>query len=198
MVLDMNQTLAYTRTGDDGTTALIDGERLSKLHERIEAYGTVEELNAFIGLTLEYVRQSPPTVMYRLAPALTRVQNELLNMQSELATPLRLHQSDTPVVTAEHVLTMERLINRCNEELPPHKGFALPGGGLVGATLHVCRAVCRRAERDVLRLAQKEPVRPQMLTYLNRLSDLLFVLSRFSQIHSGEPELLWDPDGQQD
>jgi cob(I)alamin adenosyltransferase len=193
-VNDVANNTIYTRTGDDGTTPLMDGERVAKSHERIEAYGTLEELNACVGVTLEHLRTSPPAILYRIAPCLSRVQHELLNLNSEVATPVRAHEPSTPVVEPWQVQKIESMIDRCQAEVPPLRGFPVPGGGLVAAHLHLCRAVARRAERDVLRLAQRESVRPETLGYLNRLSDLFLALARWSHIHSGEAEHLWDPD----
>ncbi|HEY3999070.1 MAG TPA: cob(I)yrinic acid a,c-diamide adenosyltransferase [Candidatus Xenobia bacterium] len=179
----------YTRSGDDGTTVLLDGERVSKNHDRIEAYGCLEELNAHLGLALEHLRDSPPNVLYRAAPCLTRVQNELLDLASEMATPPRILTA--VAIQMAQVEAMERLMDRCEADLPPLKSWLLPGGGLASAALHVARAVCRRTERAVLRLAQREAVRPEGLMYLNRLGDLLFVLARWIQLQTGMAEVPW-------
>jgi|SRR5579863_9684165 len=173
----------YTRTGDDGTTGLGDGTRVPKDSERVEAYGTVDELNSTVGVLLA-VPKLPPAI----GECLTEVQHDLFDMGAELCIPG--HQS----ITSERVTHLEELLDAFNEPLPPLKEFILPGGGPGAAACHVARTVCRRAERRVLTLSRTESVRPDVLKYLNRLSDLLFVLARVLARHESGTEVLWRHD----
>lgn len=187
-------TRVYTRSGDDGTTSLVGGRRVTKDAARIEAYGTIDELNCVLGLAREFNRHSaaPVPVRDRLDLVLRRLQNELFDLGSELATPPDALRPESFRVTKEHVTALERDLDDCQRDLQPLSSFVLPGGGTVGAFLHLARAVCRRAERRILRLSREEPVNEHLMAYLNRLSDLLFVLSRWSARHAGEEELLWE------
>ncbi|HXE64452.1 MAG TPA: cob(I)yrinic acid a,c-diamide adenosyltransferase [Bryobacteraceae bacterium] len=179
----------YTRRGDSGETSLVGGQRRSKDDLRIEAYGTVDELNSFVGLARESALELP-----LLAGILRRVQHELFNLGSVLATlPEDLHPKQ-PRVTAEETAQLEREMDRMNEGLPPLRSFVLPGGSRLNAELHVCRTVCRRAERICVTLAAREPVDSEIVKYLNRLSDALFVWSRWASRELGVPENLWDPN----
>lgn len=170
----------YTRTGDDGTTGLGDGSRVPKTHARIEAYGTVDEANSAIGVILA-VPSLPPAV----SEALTQIQHELFDLGGELAVPgyRAIHDS--------HIDQLEQCLDRFNEPLPPLKEFILPGGGPAAAACHVARAITRRAERTAWTLAQNETVAPQVTRYLNRLSDLLFVIARVLARHENGQEVLW-------
>jgi cob(I)alamin adenosyltransferase len=170
----------YTRTGDDGTTGLGDGSRVAKDSARVEAYGTVDELNSTIGLLLA-VPGLPPAV----AACLTEVQHELFDMGGELCIP------GHHVITAAHVSRLESSLDAFNDELPPLKEFILPGGGPAAAACHLARTVARRAERRVWMLARAESVSPEVAKYLNRLSDLLFVLARVLARHERGAEVLW-------
>jgi cob(I)alamin adenosyltransferase len=170
----------YTRTGDDGTTGLGDGSRVAKDSARVEAYGTVDELNSVIGLLLA-VPSVPPAV----AACLTEVQHELFDMGGELCIP------GHHVITAEHVARLETSLDGFNDDLPPLKEFILPGGGPAAAACHLARTVARRAERRVWTLARAESVSPEVAKYLNRLSDLLFVLARVLARHERGTEVLW-------
>ena len=152
--MTVNLTRIYTRLGDSGETHLGDMSRVPKTHGRIEAYGTVDELNAALGIALH----QPGASLARLSPILRRVQNELFNLGSELATlPADLHPQQ-PVVQARHVTALEQEIDAWNEHLPSLKSFILPGGGFVAAYLHLARTVCRRAERSVVRLGREAEV----------------------------------------
>lgn len=180
-------TKVYTRTGDDGTTALGSGQRVPKNALRIAAYGTVDELNAQLGVALAAGPDDD------LAAALRLIQNELLHLGADLCIP----EADKvkrpgPRIEARHVAALERLIDRLNAQLDPLKNFVLSGGCAAAAYLHVARTVCRRAERDVVALAQQEPVGPHAIQYLNRLSDALFVMARYQNKAAGVPEPLWD------
>ena len=188
-------TRIYTRTGDDGTTALVGGERVAKDDLRIEAYGTVDELNATLGMALERNRATATDLVAQeqLATLLTQVQQDLFNLGSSLATKMESRWPGQPIIVAEDVTRLEQALDEMNAALPKLKSFILPGGGPVGATLHLSRTVCRRAERCVVRLAAVEAVEDADLHYLNRLSDLLFVASRWVAQRHDEPEILWQP-----
>jgi cob(I)alamin adenosyltransferase len=182
----------YTKRGDAGETSLVGGQRVSKDAARIEAYGTVDELNAFIGLAavtcLEDSRLAP------LAAILGRVQHELFNLGSILATePADVHPNQ-PRVTGAEIAQLEREIDSINADLPALRGFVLPGGTRLNAELHVTRTVCRRVERLVVAMAREESVPPEVIPYLNRLSDAMFVWSRWVNHVLGVPEVLWEPN----
>lgn len=170
----------YTRTGDDGTTGLGDGTRVEKTHARIEAYGTVDETNSAVGMVLA-VAGLPQDV----AQTLTRVQHELFDLGGELAVP------GYRTITEEHVSRLEAQLDNFNESLPPLKEFILPGGGPAAAACHLARAISRRAERNTWALAKQQAVAPEVLRYLNRLSDLLFVIARVLARHENGQEVLW-------
>jgi cob(I)alamin adenosyltransferase len=178
-------TRIYTRGGDAGETSLGDGSRASKLDERIAAFGTVDELNALIGLVL--AGACPQDVR----DVLGRVQNELFDLGADLSVPLE--REGRLRVTQQQVDALERECDRFNESLPELKSFVLPGGGEAAARLHVARTVCRRAERDALAAAQVHELNPVVLVYLNRLSDLLFILARAVNAADGREEPLWRP-----
>jgi len=173
----------YTRTGDDGTTGLGDGSRVPKDSVRVEAYGTVDELNSAIGVLLA-VPELPPAV----SACLTEIQHELFDMGGELCIPG--HQA----IAAEHVTRLEKSLDEFNETLPALKEFILPGGGPASAACHFARTVARRAERRVWTLAKTEGVSPEVPKYLNRLSDLLFVVARVLARHERGVEVLWRHD----
>ena len=187
-------TRVYTRTGDRGDTALVGGRRVPKDSARIEAYGTIDELNSIIGLArvfnAEQLERGPKHRW--LDEALRKLQNELFDLGSELATPADAVYEGMFRMGEAQVAALERQIDECQKDLQPLKSFVLPGGGRVSAFLHVARTVCRRAERDVLRLMGHEDIGEWPLAYLNRLSDLLFVLSRWIGHHLGEREFLWE------
>ncbi|MGN2242432.1 cob(I)yrinic acid a,c-diamide adenosyltransferase [Frateuria sp. GZRR33] len=170
----------YTRTGDDGSTGLGDGSRVPKDSARVAAYGTVDELNSTIGMVLA-CDGVPPDVR----EALTQVQHELFDLGGELCIPGMAMVQDADIARLESVL------DGFNEPLPPLKDFILPGGGMAAACGHLARTVCRRAEREVIALAREEAVRPQAQRYLNRLSDLLFVLCRVLARAGGHGEVIW-------
>jgi cob(I)alamin adenosyltransferase len=186
-------TRVYTRSGDKGETGLVGGKRVPKDVLRIEAYGTVDELNSIVGLARVFNNESPSNpVRDRMEDILKRVQNELFDLGSELATPQEAFYEGMFRVGAEDVKALEQLMDDCQKDLEPLQSFILPGGGRVSAFLHQCRTVCRRAERIVLRLGREEDIGPWPLRYLNRLSDLFFVLSRWVAKQSSEPEYLWE------
>jgi cob(I)alamin adenosyltransferase len=181
----------YTRGGDLGQTSLIGGERVSKASLRLDCYGTVDEVNATLGLVVEALAASPAGP--QLTPILRRVQSELFNLGAELAAPDPAMREKLPRIEARHVDALERDIDAVNDELPPLKSFVLPGGGWPSAHLHLARTVCRRAERLVVALAQAEAIGEAPVRYLNRLSDALFVWGRWCAKREGRDEPLWDP-----
>ena len=171
----------YTRTGDDGTTGLGDGTRTVKDSARVEAYGTVDELYSALGVVLASKR-----IPKRVAACLIEVQHDLFDLGGELCIPGHRAVTDTQVTRLEHDL------DELNEKLPRLKEFILPGGGPAAATCHLARAICRRAERRCWTLARAETVAPEVMRYLNRLSDLLFVIARVLARHERGAEVLWD------
>ena len=176
----------YTRTGDGGSTGLVTGERVAKTHPRVEAYGTVDETNAALGVARLSATEEP------LAGMLARIQNELFDLGADLATPDK-PLAWTPLrVTPAQVSRLETDIDLLNAELSPLESFVLPGGTAPAAALHVARTVCRRAERAAVLLAATESVSPAALQYLNRLSDLLFVAARWAN-DRGRADVLWRP-----
>ena len=178
----------YTKTGDTGETGLYGGTRVSKGATRVEACGTVDELNACIGFVISQIHDEEINVI------LHRIQNDLFDVGADLAT-LDTHPQATSLRTPPTLTTeLESEIDRFDAQLPPLKNFILPGGSAGGAGVHLARTVCRRAERCVVNLARAEPVNPEVLVYLNRLSDLLFILARVVNHRSGESEPLWKPE----
>ena len=180
----------YTRAGDQGQTHLAGGQRVSKDSPRIACYGTVDELNAFVGMATISASESVP----ELAPILRRVQHELFNLGSILATqPQDVHPKQARITSAE-ILQLEQEIDRMNADLAPLRSFVLPGGSRLNTELHACRTICRRAERIAVSLAREEEIPPEIVQYLNRLSDAFFVWSRWANHIAGIPEALWEPN----
>ena len=187
-------TKVYTRTGDTGSTRLVGGKKVAKDAARIAAYGTIDELNSVVGLARVFnddLKQELPAAK-QLDDIFRQLQNELFDLGSELATPSDFSYEGMFRVSEQEVKGLERLIDSCQKDLEPLNSFILPGGGKVGGFLHQARTVCRRAERDILRLSREEEVSPWPLMYVNRLSDLLFVLSRWVSHKLAEPEYLWE------
>jgi cob(I)alamin adenosyltransferase len=180
-------TRIYTRTGDDGSTALGGGQRVAKDSPRIAAYGTVDELSSQLGAALAAGLEP------RLTAALTAIQNELFHLGSDLCV-LEEDKERLPVPRIEerHVHALERLMDELSAELPPLENFILPGGAPGAAQLHVARTVCRRAERRVVTLGRAERIGEWTLRYLNRLSDALFVMARYENREKGAPDVLWN------
>lgn len=182
----------YTRTGDSGTTALFGGERVPKTHSRIAAYGTIDEVNSFIGLARAHL-----TGLDRSGPAdriLARIQADLFVVGADLATP-SASRAKVPRATPEHVDALEKAIDQLELDLEPLERFIFPGGSAAGAALHVARTVCRRAERLVLSASEEEEdVGLTTVTYLNRLSDLLFVIARWVNRIAGVQDEVWEPE----
>ena len=180
-------TKIYTKTGDDGTTGLGGGQRVPKDSLRIETFGTVDELNAQIGVALAHGLEPS------LTAELTRVQNELFHLGSDLCV-LESEKQRRPVPRIEdkHVVALEIVMDRMTETLGPLTNFILPGGSAGAGQLHVARTVCRRAERLAVSLANEEPVGPFVIPYLNRLSDALFVMARWENRHRGVDDVTWN------
>jgi cob(I)alamin adenosyltransferase len=181
----------YTRTGDDGSTALFGGGRVAKAHPRVAAYGDVDELNAVLGWALTQISSA------ETAQRIQVVQHDLFTLGAELATPPAAagrKRPETPPLPTARVAEMEEWIDDAERELAPLHAFVLPGGSAAAAALHVARTVCRRAERAVVALGAAETVPPEALVYLNRLSDLLFTLARLENRRAGCDEVLWEHD----
>jgi cob(I)alamin adenosyltransferase len=179
-------TRIYTRGGDSGETSLGDGSRVSKLDSRIAAFGAVDELNALLGVVL-----AAGELPDRFRPWLERIQNELFDVGADLSVPLDVEgrlRIEQPAIDE-----LERLCDEANAELPELRSFVLPAGTEAAARLHVARTVCRRAERDALIANREHGVNPLVLRYLNRLSDLLFILARAANAGADDPEPLWKP-----
>lgn len=184
----------YTRKGDAGNTQLVGGRPIPKDHPRVEAYGTVDELNTVLGLVRSFNSQVAANPRREgLDRLLQAIQQRLFDLGAQLATMPGDEYEGQVLVKAVDVTWLEQVIDTLNEELPPLNSFILPGGGATTAFLHQARTVCRRAERLIVALARKEPVGEQVVPYLNRLSDALFVLSRWVTATLGETELLWQP-----
>jgi cob(I)alamin adenosyltransferase len=179
-------TKVYTRTGDDGSTALGDGARVAKDAARVRAFGTVDELNSMVGV----VRAAG--LHEDLARPMAAVQNELFHLGAELCMPPAAGAPKGPCIEERHVLELEKLMDRLMADLPPLENFVLPTGTPAAAHLHMARAICRRAERQVLTLSREGPVGPQALIYLNRLSDTLFVMARYENLRHHVPDTNWD------
>ncbi len=179
----------YTRTGDKGTTALGNGERTEKFALRVTTYGSVDELNSNVGLATQYARES-------LLEDLKKIQNDLFDLGADLCKPILKSQNNTSVselrISSNQVARLEQQIDILNAPLAPLKSFVLPGGSFSASQLHLCRTVCRRAERYAVELATKEEVNPESLKYLNRLSDWFFVVAR-SENENGKTDILWVP-----
>lgn len=183
----MEKSRIYTGTGDKGTTSLVGGQRVSKAHQRIESYGTIDELNSFIGLLITSLKDEEDCSF------LSFVQHKLFTIGSYLATDQET--TDLKIesrVTPESIERIEREIDRIDNALPKMKAFVLPGGCRSASLAHVCRTVCRRAERQIYRLTETAPVEEPVLIFVNRLSDYLFVLARKECLQNNGTEIIWD------
>ena len=192
----MRITKVYTKTGDKGKTRLAGGQQVWKDSLRVEAYGDVDELNSTIGVVRAY-NEEPVGVhpsADRLEQELRWVQNKLFDVGGLLATAPGQTFKNMPTVTARDVTQLEKLMDRCQKDLPPLKEFILPGGGKISSLLHQARPICRRAERTGVRLGREEPLDQELVRFLNRLSDALFVLARWMAKQQSEPEFLWQRD----
>jgi cob(I)alamin adenosyltransferase len=180
----------YTKTGDNGDTSLFGGKRLPKSNLRIDAYGTVDELNAQLGVVRAL---KPPAEVENI---LEQLQNQLFVLGADLATPLDTVSSKIQRIRQDHIQNLEKIIDQMDAQLKPLQSFILPGGQLVGAQMHVARTVCRRAERLVDALGRKEDIGKFPLVYLNRFADLLFVLARYANIRARTEETTWNEGAQ--
>jgi cob(I)alamin adenosyltransferase len=180
----------YTKTGDQGDTGLGDGSRVAKDHPRVTAYGSVDELNSVLGLLMAATSAWEPAT----AALLRGIQNDLFDVGADLCRPQTPDEKPGKVlrIQAEHAARLEKAIDHWNISLEPLRSFVLPGGDPAAAWCHLARTVCRRAERDVVTLARTETINPQVIIYLNRLSDLLFVLARVCN-NRGQSDVLWEP-----
>jgi len=185
----------YTRTGDDGTTSLFGGERVGKGNPRIDAYGTVDETNSVVGLARAHLDGEPGAD--RLDPVLGDIQEELFVLGADLATPVDAKPM-VPRVQEKHVERLEERIDDFDADLKPLKKFVMPGGSPAGASLHSARTVCRRAERLAVQAGTSAPINDEAVIYLNRLSDLLFVLARWANKQAGMREDTWTPSTDDD
>lgn len=181
----------YTKTGDDGTTALASGERVSKASLRVEAYGSVDELNSFVGLFRTQI-QSTQLIKSQIDPFLLEIQIELFNLGTHLSSQ---NISKAPPIKLKHDFCsqLESHMDLMTAQLPPLKNFILPGGSTSASTAHIVRTVCRRAERLVVQVHESEPLDPQVILHLNRLSDFFFTLARYCNFVEKSPEVLWKP-----
>jgi cob(I)alamin adenosyltransferase len=176
----------YTKSGDAGLTGLLGGERVTKNSPRIGAYGDIDELNAAIGIALA----AAPAAS--LLPQLTHIQHQLFSAGSELAAP-QPEKFNLPLLLEHEITRLEQWIDDMEAELPQLRNFILPGGSPAAAALHLARTICRRAERSVVALAESASIRPEIIIYLNRLSDYLFVASRYENQKAGTQETVWKP-----
>lgn len=185
----MKKSPLYTRTGDDGTTSLVNGSRAPKTHPRIEAYGTIDEFSSLLGIVI-----ASPECPQQQRTLLHEIQNQLFNIGCYLATP---STPDAPTslygLTTQALEHIEHAIDELDQAVPPVNAFVLPGGSLISAHCHVARSVCRRAERRIYTLAETEHVNPLVTKYINRLSDYLFILAKYVNHILGIPELTWIP-----
>lgn len=187
----MRLTKIYTKIGDDGQTMLVNGQMIAKDDIRIDSYGTVDELNAQLGLLRDLIQDLPDH--QGLDSSLYRIQNELFDLGSELATPSEAVSPKQILISEQDIATLEQEIDRWNTKLPPLKNFVLPGGHLANSQAHICRTICRRAERCIVKLRRADStVRKEVQVYVNRLSDWLFVCSRTVSQLFDRPEVLWD------
>lgn len=184
----------YTRTGDAGNTALVGGQRVSKSDARVECMGSVDELNAILGIVRSHNAQLAPTPQQQALERLLQIfQQRLFDLGAQLATPNPEGTGGQLAIQGSDVTWLEEVIDSLNADLLPLNSFVLPGGGLLNANLHHARTVCRRAERQAVLLAGQTPLGDQVLPFLNRLSDALFVMSRWVAANANEDEWLWEP-----
>ena len=186
----MKKSRIYTKTGDKGKTSLIGGERMAKNEQRIKAIGSLDELNATIGLAQNFITET------KIRSVLSSIQNEIFNIGAELANPKKIGKESGKIIilTEQKVLRLEQLIDRYDSKLKPLSNFILPGGSKAGACIHLARSATRRAERETVGLSKKEKVNTNVLIYLNRLSDLFFILARYVNKQSKKKEILWQKD----
>ncbi len=181
----------YTRTGDQGNTGLVDGSRIEKDHVRIASYGTVDELNSILALCIDSLKTNTFSLAPQCLQWILAIQNDLFTIGSELATPYEARWDGMTSITLEDITILEKLIDFCQSQVPSLKEFVLPGGTLSNCYFHVARTVCRRAERTIISLSKIEKINANIIPYINRLSDLLFALSRIALIMSTQKEFYW-------
>lgn len=179
----------YTKQGDKGITSLLGGSKVPKFHHRIEAYGTLDELNSFIGLVRDFTENTD------VRNYLKKIQDEVFAIESRLAAETKAAASNTPQLPDNAITVMEKEIDRMEKELPALTNFILPGGHPAVSYSHVARTICRRAERTVLRMAEEAEVEANVIQYLNRLSDYFFVLARYLSKLNNAEEIIWKPIG---
>ncbi|MEK7450606.1 MAG: cob(I)yrinic acid a,c-diamide adenosyltransferase [Patescibacteria group bacterium] len=177
----------YTRTGDKGQTSFRNGQRISKSDLRVDVYGTVDELNSAIGIVISGIKNKE----LRIKNELIRTQNDLLSIGSNLANPSINNELLTMNYLQKRVKDFENFIDQMTKQMPVLKNFILPGGGKTGALLHFARTICRRAERNLVKLSEKEQINSEIIIYVNRLSDLLFTMARFSNFKEKKKEIIW-------
>jgi cob(I)alamin adenosyltransferase len=191
----INITRVYTRGGDKGKTSLVGGVRIDKASVKLDSYGAIDELNCLVGIARAALSADPALtagIREELDASLRLIQNKLFDVGSILATPAGKPYAGMPSITEADATALEAGMDAMQASLEPLKSFCLPGGTAANAALHHARAVCRRAERDIFRLAKEEAVDMQVVKYVNRLSDYLFVLARFASRKAGAPEYLWE------
>lgn len=186
----VNEKKIYTKKGDKGKTSLGSGQKVSKSSKRIQAYGTVDELNAVMGIVVELLKKENNLIY--LEGKFIRLQNELFNLGAQLSFLPENRNANIPVITVKEIKQLENEIDQFNEELPPLKSFIIPGGGQISVYIHLARTVCRRAEREIMELAENEKIDGEELTYINRLSDWLFMAGRLVSKHLNIEELYWN------
>ncbi len=179
----------YTKTGDKGKTSLFDGTRVSKNNLRVESYGTIDEVNVILGVVCSFLEKQAYSQMFKTH--IEEIQNDLFDIGAYLANPSKSTDSSLSEKLANHSEKYEGFIDSMTEKMPNLMNFILPGGGQVGAFLHVARATVRRAERVIVALSQKEVVEGNILVYINRLSDVFFTMSRFANFTDGQKEVIW-------
>lgn len=181
----------YTKGGDKGNTKLADGSDIKKSDDRLEAYGTVDELNSLLGVLSDQIREN--SKLSHLIPQLAAIQHELFYIGGELASPPEMVEKYLKnLIDDSNISRLEKEIDTYNETLPPLENFVLPGGHISNSTAHLCRTICRRAERRVIKVSEKEPIRPTCIRYLNRLSDWLFIASRHISQKLEINEIIWN------
>jgi cob(I)alamin adenosyltransferase len=188
----VNIIKVYTKTGDNGTTGLTDGSRTSKDDLRINSFGTIDELNSVIGICRQNIQQISKNERKIINNWLLAIQNDLFNIGSDLATPIPARWQNMALITSNDVRQLEKMIDYCQNLLKPLQEFVLPGGTLLNSYLHLARSVCRRAERIIVKLSKEKEINLFIIHYINRLSDFLFVLSRWAQSLLKIDEVKWD------